>query len=477
MPKPHILFVAVELAFASFAIGCLPRGPETASPTDGGPPPEAGSIAVVESGLPCDVTALLAYCVGCHGATPSPGVPMSLVTLADLTRPAHSNPGVTVAGMALMRMQDATRTMPPPPAIRPSDAQIAGFSAWVASGYVGPACGSSTGAGAGGSSGSGGSAGSIGGVGNMGGGGAPATPAGVGGGAGATGAAGTTGAAGMSGTSGATTGVPCDVQAVFAAHCTTCHGARPSGGAPMSLVTYADLTAPAHSDPTRTVAALAVQRMQSTTNQMPPAPAARVASGEIATISSWIAAGYPATGCGTGTGGAAGGGSGSGSGGATGAGGSSGATDGGSVVTPDPFAVPPTCTSKTYWSGGEGAATMDPGLGCISCHQGQREAPSFAIAGTLYPTAHEPDNCNGAGAAASAGARVVITGADGNSVTLTPNSAGNFYYQGAVATPFRARVTYMGRTREMGQSQTSGDCNSCHTQNGANQAPGRILLP
>jgi predicted CXXCH cytochrome family protein len=25
--------------------------------------------------------------------------------------------------------------------------------------------------------------------------------------------------------------------------------------------------------------------------------------------------------------------------------------------------------------------------------------------------------------------------------------------------------------------QTTGDCNSCHTQSGANGAPGRILLP
>jgi hypothetical protein len=197
----------------------------------------------------------------------------------------------------------------------------------------------------------------------------------------------------------------------------------------------------------------------------------RASSNEIATISSWIAAGYPATGCGTGTG--ADGGTGTVVDGGNGA---DGGPDRG-VVIPDPFAAPPTCTSKTYWSGGEGGPTMNPGLACISCHRDQREAPSFTIAGTLYPTAHEPDRCNGAGAAASGAARVVITGADGNSITLTPNTAGNFYYQGAVATPFRARVTYMGRERDMGQAQTSGDCNSCHTQNGANQAPGRIVLP
>jgi hypothetical protein len=46
-----------------------------------------------------------------------------------------------------------------------------------------------------------------------------------------------------------------------------------------------------------------------------------------------------------------------------------------------------------------------------------------------------------------------------------------------VATPFRAKVTYMGRERDMAAGQTSGDCNACHTQSGAMSAPGRIILP
>jgi hypothetical protein len=29
----------------------------------------------------------------------------------------------------------------------------------------------------------------------------------------------------------------------------------------------------------------------------------------------------------------------------------------------------------------------------------------------------------------------------------------------------------------MAAAQTSGDCNRCHTQNGAMSAPGRIVLP
>jgi hypothetical protein len=101
--------------------------------------------------------------------------------------------------------------------------------------------------------------------------------------------------------------------------------------------------------------------------------------------------------------------------------------------------------------------------------------PSLTIAGTVYPTAHEPDLCNGANG--SNGARVVITGADGATLTLTPGTSGNFNSRTAVKTPFRAKVTYMGRERAMSTAQTSGDCNSCHTQSGTNSAPGRILLP
>jgi hypothetical protein len=38
-------------------------------------------------------------------------------------------------------------------------------------------------------------------------------------------------------------------------------------------------------------------------------------------------------------------------------------------------------------------------------------------------------------------------------------------------------VQFKGKTRAMVAPQTNGDCNSCHTENGANKAPGRVLLP
>jgi len=136
-----------------------------------------------------------------------------------------------------------------------------------------------------------------------------------------------------------------------------------------------------------------------------------------------------------------------------------------------------TCTSKQTWLGGnEGSADMNPGMACVACHASTGgEAPIFTVAGTVYPAAHEPDGCFGA--SGSGGVQVVITGADGKTLALTPSAAGNFYSTAPVALPFQAKVVYMGRTGAMLEAQSTGDCNSCHTQTGTNAAPGRIVLP
>ena len=219
-----------------------------------------------------------------------------------------------------------------------------------------------------------------------------------------------------------------------------------------SLSTYTSLTAASAADPTQTNAERALARAQSTTSPMPPAGVTPPSATEIAALQGWIAAGYPMAECAVG-----------------GAGGSGGA---------DPFSVPAVCTSGKTWSGGdEGSASMDPGRACISCHDSTGgEAPNFAIAGTLYPTGHEPDLCNGTNGS-STGAKIVITDAQGKVITLTPNAAGNFTYRGGVAMPYQASVTYMGRERRMASPAPNGDCNACHTANGAMDAPGRIVLP
>ena len=113
---------------------------------------------------------------------------------------------------------------------------------------------------------------------------------------------------------------------------------------------------------------------------------------------------------------------------------------------------------------------MHPGQACIKCHT--KKGPKFSIAGTVYPTAHEPDDCYGLGSST-----VVITDATGKVLTLKSNSAGNFYSQTAIKMPYTAKVIVGTKERAMKDSQTNGDCNSCHTVTGAEKAPGRIMAP
>ena len=230
-----------------------------------------------------------------------------------------------------------------------------------------------------------------------------------------------------------TTDLPCEVEAVLSSHCWGCHGSQPTVGLP-SLMSVATLIAPARTDPSKTNAELALTRMQNDAAPMPPAPAARATANDIAVLTAWVSSGYPSGG-----------------------------------------GCAPICTSNVTWIGGnEESPEMNPGMACIQCHASD-EGPRFSIAGTLYPTAHEPDLCNGADG--ENGARVVIAGTDGRMLTLEPNRAGNFFAEEQVALPYRAKVVYMGRELVMTDGQTSGDCNGCHTQTGANNAPGRIRLP
>jgi hypothetical protein len=121
---------------------------------------------------------------------------------------------------------------------------------------------------------------------------------------------------------------------------------------------------------------------------------------------------------------------------------------------------------------------MMPGRACIACHKTTNgRAPRFTIAGTVFPTAHEPDKCYGVAAAALA--KVIIT--DANGVELPPipvNAGGNFnVILSSLAVPYRAKVVVGDSERVMLTPQTSGDCNGCHTQFGAEGARGRIIAP
>jgi hypothetical protein len=151
------------------------------------------------------------------------------------------------------------------------------------------------------------------------------------------------------------------------------------------------------------------------------------------------------------------------------------------AVPPDPvFGGGSTCTSGQITPTEEdpdGSQLMAPGRPCIGCHQAEDDGPEFALAGTVYETGHEPDDCHGGADPARGAPRIEVTDADGKVVAMDANQAGNFFSSSSVRFPIRARVRFEGRTRSMLGEVSSGDCNGCHTEAGANGAPGRIALP
>jgi hypothetical protein len=138
---------------------------------------------------------------------------------------------------------------------------------------------------------------------------------------------------------------------------------------------------------------------------------------------------------------------------------------------PDPFNLPVTCSSGVMRDVNESEGElMMPGRACNACHEEinastGEASPVFRFAGTLYPSGHEPDDCVGSGAY---GAQVWVTDATGFIFSGVANRSGNFMLE---------TVRFQGRERRMLGSQIDGDCNGCHTQDGATDAPGRIVLP
>ncbi len=87
--------------------------------------------------------------------------------------------------------------------------------------------------------------------------------------------------------------LPCEIQTILAQNCQSCHGTSPQFGAPMPLVTHADLMATSKTDPTRKVYEAVPERISSLGSPMPPVPYARLGAIDVATLKSWVAKGAP----------------------------------------------------------------------------------------------------------------------------------------------------------------------------------------
>jgi hypothetical protein len=263
------------------------------------------------------------------------------------------------------------------------------------------------------------------------------------------------------------TGLPCDVAAVLANACSDCHGATPSGGAKNRLVTYADLSAPTRNDPNETVAAQALGRMKSATRPMPPTGQLEAAT--IAVFEKWVAAGLPKGTCGDAPN--------SGNDPLTGDDDDDGGPppddgqDAGPDADPPPVSV---CTSGVMTSTDDPASDqMNPGMSCLECHA-TSNGPPFAIAGTVFPTLHEPDSCKGV----MTGATVLIIDHAAKIHSLPVNASGNFLFDDDLTLPYYAMIVDPnGNVRAMNTPQNDGNCNGCHTEWGKKGATGRVRMP
>ncbi len=144
-----------------------------------------------------------------------------------------------------------------------------------------------------------------------------------------------------------------------------------------------------------------------------------------------------------------------------------------------PVLAETTCTSQSFWMGGDSPSEqMNPGLPCRSCHAFSAPELAYYFAGTVFPSLHEQDLCN---SPPPEGGRIEILNEAGEVVlTLRPNAAGNFSSKSrepGFPLPYRARVVLGEREATMQTLQYSGDCNLCHTEQGAQGAPGRIVWP
>lgn len=241
-------------------------------------------------------------------------------------------------------------------------------------------------------------------------------------------------------------GLPCDVETLLGTHCTVCHTDPPQAGSPFPLLSYEQLTAIA-TPTTFTYAELALMDVMAGRMPFPPTPPLTPA--EIAVLQNWITAGMPpGTAACTGT---------------------------------TPYDGPTTCTSGTHWTqGNDSSPLMHPGGACLACHSTAPNPPDpqGTMAGTVYQTVHEPDDCNGVLGTTTDPIVVTVLDHDNQRVSATVNEAGNFFSATPLALPIRwATVTHQGRTLTMASAQPSADCNSCHTVGGILGAPGRILVP
>lgn len=103
---------------------------------------------------------------------------------------------------------------------------------------------------------------------------------------------------------------------------------------------------------------------------------------------------------------------------------------------------------------------MTPGQDCLGCHGAGGEAPAWSFAGTVYP-----------GGKGVAGVTISVRDANGKTVSVRSNEAGNFYSAEKLQAPVTIWMSWGGAVRQMpaltgGDVARFGRCNECHRPGG-----------
>jgi hypothetical protein len=85
--------------------------------------------------------------------------------------------------------------------------------------------------------------------------------------------------------------LPCEVDAILAKNCRSCHGEQPKFGAPMPLTNDAQLHAPAVTDKSKSVFQMVKARINDATRPMPPG--GLLPANELSTVNAWLDKGAP----------------------------------------------------------------------------------------------------------------------------------------------------------------------------------------
>ncbi|HSO36573.1 MAG TPA: hypothetical protein VLT33_28805, partial [Labilithrix sp.] len=147
-----IAALAVAMLFAAFFVGCNAEDVADDQGTAEGGAGEGGTSDVIATGplgpqaLPvkgagftCEVKRLLTVkCQTCHSDPPQGGALVPLMNVKQMLAWSPTQPGKTVAQVALERMQDAIAPMPPADFNNAATAdEIQAFEAWSQANFVG----------------------------------------------------------------------------------------------------------------------------------------------------------------------------------------------------------------------------------------------------------------------------------------------------------------------------------------------------